>query len=120
VVEHYSVDKLGEESKSSDKEEEEVKEINTTEALKSLETLKLWKLQKGNNQDLQALDRLKREIVRYKSSLATQTTIYAFLSQFLNIRIPPHILMKLRSRSYSYMEVLLYKAKRGFVFISRK
>jgi hypothetical protein len=43
-----------------------------------LQLLKLWKLQKGNSQDLQALDRLEREIVRYKSSIATQTTIHRF------------------------------------------
>jgi hypothetical protein len=77
IVEHYSVDKLGEESDSSDEEEEE-KEVNTAEALKCVEILKLRKLQKGNSQDLQALDRLGREIVRYKSSLATQTTIHRF------------------------------------------
>jgi hypothetical protein len=77
VMEHYSINKPGEESHSSNKEEE-VKEVDTAEALKCVELLKLWKLQKGNDQDLQALDRLGREIVRYKSSTAIQTTIYRF------------------------------------------
>jgi hypothetical protein len=76
VVEHYSIDLLGNES--SDEEEEEIEEVNTAEALKCVELLKLWKLQRGNSQDLQALDRLEREIVRYKSSTATQTTIHRF------------------------------------------
>ena len=58
VVEHYSVDKPGEESESSD---EEVEEVDTVEALRCVEQLKLWKLQKGNSQDLQALDRLERD-----------------------------------------------------------
>ena len=43
IVEHYSIDKLGEESESSDKEEE-VKEIATAKALRCVEILKLWKL----------------------------------------------------------------------------
>jgi hypothetical protein len=76
VVEHYSVNKPCEEDISSD--EEEVEEIDTAEALKYVEKLKLWKLQKGNNQDLQALDRIEREIVRHKSSTAPQTTIHRF------------------------------------------
>jgi hypothetical protein len=50
VVDYYSIDKLGEESESSDKEE--IEEIDTAEALRYIETLKLCKLQKGNSQDL--------------------------------------------------------------------
>jgi hypothetical protein len=76
IVEHYSIDKPGEESESSDKEK--VEEVSTAEALRYIEQLKLWKLQKGNSQDLQALDRLEREIIQYKSSTAIQTTIYRF------------------------------------------
>lgn len=77
VVEHYSADKPGQEEQSSDKEEE-VEEVDTAKALKAIETVKLWKLQKGDSQDLQALDRIKREITRYKSDLAHQTTILRF------------------------------------------
>jgi hypothetical protein len=77
VVDHYSVDKPGEESESSD---EEVEEVDTAEALRCVEIVKLWKLQKGNNQDLLALDRIGREIVQYKSSIATQTTIHRFFN----------------------------------------
>ena len=51
VVEHYSVDKPGEEKQSSD-EEKEVEEVNTTVALRAIETVKMWKLQKGDGQDL--------------------------------------------------------------------
>jgi formiminotetrahydrofolate cyclodeaminase len=40
VVEHYSIDKSGEESKSSDKEKE-LKEIATAEALRCINILKL-------------------------------------------------------------------------------
>ena len=40
VVEHYSIDKPGEESDSSNKEEE-VEEVDITEALKYVELLKL-------------------------------------------------------------------------------
>jgi hypothetical protein len=77
IVEHYSTDKPGQEEQSSD-EEEEVKEVDTAKALKAIETVKLWKLQKGDSQDLQALDRVKREITRYKSDSAHQTTIFRF------------------------------------------
>jgi hypothetical protein len=38
VVDHYSIDKLGEESESSD---EEVEEVDTAEALRCIETVKL-------------------------------------------------------------------------------
>ena len=51
VVEHYSVDKPGEDEESSD---EEVEGVDTVEALRAIETVKLWKLQKGDSQDLQA------------------------------------------------------------------
>ena len=51
VVKHYSINKSGEESESSDKEEE-LKEIAIAKALSCIEILKLWKLQKGNDQDL--------------------------------------------------------------------
>jgi hypothetical protein len=70
VINHYTITRPGEEEESSDKEEEEVKEIDTAEALRAVETIKIWKLQKGNNQDLQALDCLSREITRYKISVA--------------------------------------------------
>ena len=106
IVEYYTIDRLDKGLESSD--EEEVKEIEIVEALRCVEQLRLWKLQKGNSQDLQALDRLEREIVQYKSSIATQTTIYRFfLDQYLDIRIPPQILTKSCSRTYSYMEVRL-------------
>jgi hypothetical protein len=78
VVNHYAIARPGEEEESSDEEEEEVKEIDTAEALRAVETVKLWKLQKGESQDLQALDRLTREITRYKISAAHQTTIHRF------------------------------------------
>jgi hypothetical protein len=86
VVDHHSIDKLGEESESSDEEEEE--EVDTREALKCVEKLKLWKLQKGNEENLQAFDRIEREIVRYKSSTTIQTMIHRISSHFLEIRIP--------------------------------
>jgi hypothetical protein len=41
-------------------------------------SVKMWKLQKGDSQDLQALDRLAREIARYKISAAHKTTIHRF------------------------------------------
>jgi hypothetical protein len=80
VVEHYSTDKPGQEEQSSDEEEEveEVEEVDTAKALKAIETVKLWKLQEGDSQDLQALDRVEREITRYKSDSAHQTTIFRF------------------------------------------
>jgi hypothetical protein len=76
VVNNYSVDRLGEEEESSD--EEEVEEVDTDEALRAVETVKMWKLQKGDSQDIQALDRITREIARYKMSAARQTTIHRF------------------------------------------
>lgn len=76
VVAQYSVDKQDEEADSSDGEE--VEEVDSMEALRCLEILKLWKLQKGNTQDLQALDRVGREIVQYKSSAIKQSSIYRF------------------------------------------
>ena len=47
-------------------------------ALRAIETVKLWKLQKGTDLDIKALDRIEREIVRYKSSQAHQTIILQF------------------------------------------
>src|ERR1700733_5125237 len=79
VVNHYAVARPGEQEESSD--EEEVKEVDTAEALRAVETVKMWKLQKGDSQDLQALDRLAREIARYKISVARQTTIHRFFKQ---------------------------------------
>jgi hypothetical protein len=76
VVNNYSVDRSGEEEESSD--EEEVEEVDTAEALRAVETVKMWKLQKGDSQDIQALDRITREIARYKMSAARQTTIHRF------------------------------------------
>jgi hypothetical protein len=76
VVNHYTVTKLDEEEESSDKEE--VMEVSVAEALRAIETVKIWKLQKGDSQDLQALDRITREITRYKVSAAHQTTIHRF------------------------------------------
>ena len=75
MVECYSVDKDEEDSGSG---EDEVEEVSTTAALQHLEQLKLWKLQKGNTQDVQALDRIGREIMQYKSSVGTQTTLQKF------------------------------------------
>jgi hypothetical protein len=74
VVNRYTVARLVEEEESSDKEE--IKKVDTTEALRAVETVKMWKLQKGNSQDLQALDRIIREITRHKVSTAHQTTIH--------------------------------------------
>ena len=76
VVNHYAITRLGKEEESSD--EEEIEEVDTAEALRAVETVKMWKLQKGDSQDLQALDRLAREIARYKISTAHQTTIHKF------------------------------------------
>jgi ribosome biogenesis GTPase A len=75
-VNRYTVDRLVKEEKSSDKEE--IKKVDTAEALRAMEIVKMWKLQKGNSQDLQALDRIIREITRHKVSTAHQTTIHRF------------------------------------------
>jgi hypothetical protein len=75
VVNRYAIAMPGEEEESSD---EEVVEVDTAEALRAVETVKMWKLQKGNSQDLQALDRITREITRHKVSTAHQTTIHRF------------------------------------------
>ena len=76
IVNHYAITRLGKEEESSDKEE--IEEIDTAEALRAIKTVKIQKLQKGDSQDLRALDRVTREIVRYKSSVAHQTTIHRF------------------------------------------
>jgi DDE superfamily endonuclease len=76
VVEHYSIDKPGEEDELSD--EEEVEQIDETIALRAIETIRLWKLQRGTDQDIKVLDRIEREVIRYKSSIAHQTTILRF------------------------------------------
>ena len=82
VVNYYATAKLGEEEESSSgKEEEEIKEVQTAEALRAVEIVKMWMLQKGDSQDLQALDRLVREIAQYKISTAYQTTIHRFFKQ---------------------------------------
>jgi hypothetical protein len=77
IVECYSVDQPGKEEQSSDKEEE-VEQIKDAEALRIVERLKLWKVQRGTDQDIKALDRIKREIVGVESSVAYQTTISQF------------------------------------------
>ena len=41
IVEHYSIDKPGEEEESSDKKEEEVEQIEDTEVLRIIERLRL-------------------------------------------------------------------------------
>jgi hypothetical protein len=76
VVECYSVDQPGKEEESSD--EEEVEQIEDAEELRMVERLKLWKLQRVTDQDIKALDRIEREIVGVKSSVADQTTILQF------------------------------------------
>jgi hypothetical protein len=73
-TEYYSVDQPGKEEESSD-EAEEVKQIKDAKALRMVERLKLWKLQRRTDQDIKALDRIKREIVGVKSFVAYQTTI---------------------------------------------
>jgi hypothetical protein len=73
IVEHYSINKPGEEGELSD--EEEVEQIDKTIALRAIETIRLWKLQRGTDQDIKVLDRIEREVIRYKSSIAHQTTI---------------------------------------------
>jgi hypothetical protein len=77
IVDRYTITKSVEEDESS--EEENIKEVDTAEALRAIETVKMWKLQKGDTQDLQVLDRLTRELQRYKISVAHQTTIDRFL-----------------------------------------
>jgi hypothetical protein len=72
IVAAYSSNQANEEGESSD--EEEVKQVEDDVALRAIETVKLWKLQKGTNHDIKALDRIEREIIRYKSSQAHQTT----------------------------------------------
>jgi hypothetical protein len=52
--------------------------VEDNAALRAIETAKLWKLQKGTDHDIKALDRIEREIIRYKSSQAHQTTILRF------------------------------------------
>ena len=76
IINHYSITKLGEEEESRD--EEEVKKVDMAEALRVVETVKMWKLQKGDSQDLDALNRLARDITQYKISVGHQTTIYRF------------------------------------------
>jgi DDE superfamily endonuclease/Tc5 transposase DNA-binding domain len=76
VVEHYSIDKPGEEDELSDTEE--VEQIDETIALRAIETIRLGKLQRGTDQDIKVLDRIEREVVRYKSSIAHQTMILRF------------------------------------------
>jgi hypothetical protein len=77
IVKCYSVDQPGKEEESSDKEEE-VKQVKDAKVLRIVERFKLWKLQKGTDQDTKALDRIKREIIGVKSSVAHQTTILQF------------------------------------------
>jgi hypothetical protein len=72
-VNRYTVARLVKQEKSSGKKE--IKKVDTAEALRAMETVKTWKLQKGNSQNLQALDRIIREITRHKVSTAHQTTI---------------------------------------------
>ena len=76
IVAAYSCNQANEKEESSD--EEEVKQVEDNAALRAIETVKLWKLQKGTDHDIKALDRIEREIVRYKSSQAHQTTILRF------------------------------------------
>ena len=76
IVAAYSSNQADEEGESSD--EEEVKQVEDDVALRAIETVKLWKLQKGTDHDIKALDRIEREIIRYKSSQAHQTTILRF------------------------------------------
>jgi hypothetical protein len=72
----YTVPRLVKEEESSDKEE--IKKVNTAETLRAVETVKMWKLQKGNSQNLQALNRIIKEITQHKVSTAHQTTIHRF------------------------------------------
>ena len=76
IVAAYSSNQVDKEEESSD--EEEVKQVEDDVALRAIETVKLWKLQKGTDHDIKALDRIEREIIRYKSSQAHQTTILQF------------------------------------------
>jgi hypothetical protein len=76
IVAAYSSNQADEEGESSD--EEEVKQVEDDVALRAIETVKLWKLQKGTDHDIKALDHIEREIIRYKSSQAHQTTIFRF------------------------------------------
>jgi hypothetical protein len=76
IVAAYSSNQDNKEGESNDKEE--VKQVEDNAALRAIEIVKLWKLQKGTDHDIKALDRIEREIVRYKSSQAYQTTILRF------------------------------------------
>ena len=62
------------EKSSVEKRDDQVLDSDVV-ALRAIKTVKLWKLQKGTDRDIKALDRIKREIVRCKSSQAHQTTI---------------------------------------------
>jgi hypothetical protein len=79
AIEHYSVNKPGEEEEISDKEE--VEQVNKATALRAIGTVKLWKLQRGTDGDVKALGRIEREIVLYKSSIAHRPTVLRFFSQ---------------------------------------
>ena len=77
IVTAYCSNQADKEGESSD-EEEEVEQVKDDTALRAIETVKLWKLQRGIDLDIKALDRVEREIVRYKSDQAYQTTILRF------------------------------------------
>jgi hypothetical protein len=111
VINHHTISDAAEEELSSD-EEEEFGEVYTPEALDCIENLSRWKLQNGNPHDMQALDRIEREVLYHKSASATQTTLdsyfYYYLTAIFKIRIPDHILKDSRPRPYVYVEFQLY------------
>ena len=77
IIAAYSSCQGDKEEESSD-DKEEIKQVEDDKALRAIETVKLQKLQKGTDLDIKALDRIEREIVRYKSDQTHQTTILRF------------------------------------------
>jgi hypothetical protein len=78
VVYQYTANLKGQKSKESDGEE--LPKVSITKALKHLEGVRLWQLQQEDavNQDLQAIDRIKREIRFKKVNLMVQLPITSF------------------------------------------
>ena len=77
LVESYGVDQVDNEGDASSSEDE-VENVPTAVALQCLEQIKLWKLQKGDIHELQALHRIGREMMLFKGSAVTQTSIHSF------------------------------------------
>ena len=78
VVYRYAENLEGQESEESDGEE--LPKVSITEALKHLEGVRLWQLQQEDavNQDLQAIDRIEREMRLKKVDSMVQLSITSF------------------------------------------